>query len=293
MNANKMPTTTARQQAADALYQAFLVNLIANAEAEAWVNDDDDSDDDSDSSSSSSSGWSSSSTSSSEMDDDPTPAENYIDAMAELYSQRYLAERRDIPKTNSLMHLLLNDYKLDFPDIFRSYLRIDPACFDALVAAIKDDEVFHNNSNHPQMPVEEQVVIALYRFGHYGNAASTIKVALQFGVGYGTIHLVTTRVMKATCTERFRAASVQWANRAAKEAAKQWVSDVSCPAWRNGWLMVDGTLVPLFRRPGHFGNVWFDRKSNYSLNVQVCFDLRLKFRTNPSAAYIHARSPNY
>ncbi|KAJ7914589.1 hypothetical protein B0H13DRAFT_1872840 [Mycena leptocephala] len=46
-------------QAADALYQAFLVNLIANAEAEAWVNDDDDSDDDSDSSSSSSSGWSS------------------------------------------------------------------------------------------------------------------------------------------------------------------------------------------------------------------------------------------
>jgi hypothetical protein len=44
---------------------------------------------------------------------------------------------------------------------------------------------------------------------------------------------------------------------------------MSCPAWRNGWLMVDGTLVPLFRRPSWFGNIWFDRKSNYSLNVQV------------------------
>jgi hypothetical protein len=34
--------------------------------------------------------------------------------------------------------------------------------------------------------------------------------------------------------------------------------------------MVDGTLVPLFMRPGFFGNTWFDRKSNYSMNVQVC-----------------------
>jgi hypothetical protein len=96
-----------------------------------------------------------------------------------------------------------------------------------------------------------------------------MKVALQFGVGYGTVHLVTTRVMKATCTPRFRAASVQWASGAVKEEAKQWVEGVSCPAWQNGWLMVDGILVPLFRRPGHFGNVWFDRKSNYSMNVQV------------------------
>lgn len=271
MNAPQMPTRTPRQQAADALYQAFLVNLIANAESEAWINDgDDDSDSDSDSDSTASSSWSSSSSSSSESDDDePSAAEDYLNSMAELYSQRYLAERRDIPKTDSMMHLLLNVYKQDFPDIFRSYLRIEPYCFDKLVDAIRDDEIFQNNSNNSQMPVEEQVVIALYRFGHFGNAASTMKVALQFGVGYGTVHLITTRVMKATCTPRFRAASVQWASGAVKEEAKQWVEGVSCPAWRNGWLMVDGTLVPLFRRPGHFGNVWFDCKSNYSMNVQV------------------------
>jgi len=33
--------------------------------------------------------------------------------------------------------------------------------------------------------------------------------------------------------------------------------------------MVDGTLVPLYCRPGFFGNTWFDRKSNYSMNVSV------------------------
>jgi hypothetical protein len=33
--------------------------------------------------------------------------------------------------------------------------------------------------------------------------------------------------------------------------------------------MVDGSLVPLYARPAFYGNVFFDRKSNYSMNVQV------------------------
>jgi hypothetical protein len=33
--------------------------------------------------------------------------------------------------------------------------------------------------------------------------------------------------------------------------------------------MVDRTLVPLHIQPGFFGNVFYDCKSNYSMNVQV------------------------
>ena len=40
------------------------------------------------------------------------------------------------------------------------------------------------------MPVKQQLAIALYRFGHYGNAASTMKVALWAGVGFGTVERV-------------------------------------------------------------------------------------------------------
>ncbi|CAA7264516.1 unnamed protein product [Cyclocybe aegerita] len=273
-----MPTCTDRQEAADALHQAFLVNFLA--ELEAWKLrdeltygdlsgdlDSDRSDIDMDSSSSSSL-FSESSTSSS-SEEEGTAARDYVDQMANLYSERYLQERRPITKTQENLRLLLDDHKINHPEIFRSYLRITPACFDDLVSAIEDDEVFSNNSQNDQMPVAEQVAIALYRFGHYGNAASCMKVALHFGVGYGTVQLVTTRVMKACCSECFRAASVQWASPQAKEAAKQWVEKASCPAWRDGWLMVDGTLVPLFCRPAFFGNVWFDRKSNYSMNVQL------------------------
>ncbi|KAL1724902.1 hypothetical protein EV714DRAFT_185168, partial [Schizophyllum commune] len=162
----------------------------------------------------------------------------------------------------------LNEYKTHCPEIFRSYLRITPACFDALVDILGDDPVFQNNSHNKQMPVAHQLVIALYRFGHYGNTASNIKVALLFGVGFGTVNLVTSRVIKAICSERFRTAALQWPGEEEQEKAKQWVEEASCPAWREGWLMVDGTLVPLFRRPGHFGNSFYDRKSNYPLNVQ-------------------------
>jgi hypothetical protein len=97
------------------------------------------------------------------------------------------------------------------------------------------------------MPVEEQLAITLYRFGHYGNAASTMKVALWAGVGYGTIKLVTTWVMKAICDQQFCRATMPWSDPAEIEWAKAWVEGHSCPAWRDGWLMVDGTPVPLFQ----------------------------------------------
>ena len=66
-----------------------------------------------------------------------------------------------------------------------------------------------------------------------------------------------------------------WPNEAIKEQAKEWVEACSCYEWRDGWSMVDGTLVLLFCRPGFFRNTWFDWKSNYSLNIQVCLLLLL------------------
>ena len=62
---------------------------------------------------------------------------------------------------------------------------------------------------------------------------------------------------------------IHYPSAADKEAAKEWVQAASCTAWRDGWLFVDGTLIPLSDKPGHHGEAYFDRKSNYSLNVQV------------------------
>jgi len=126
-----MSTHTKWEWAADALQQAFLVNLIANFEAEAWDLDPDS--DSSDSSYSNSSSHSSSFSSSSGSDDEPTPAKCYVDAMAELYSEWYLNEHWKIDKSHILLQLLLDNYKYSCPEIFCSYLWINPDCFDNLV----------------------------------------------------------------------------------------------------------------------------------------------------------------
>jgi len=55
-----------------------------------------------------------------------------------------------------------------------------------------------------------------------------------------------------------------------KVEAKDWVEVHSCRAWQNGWLFVDGTLVPLFDHPHWYSKSYIDRKCNYSLNIQVC-----------------------
>jgi hypothetical protein len=253
--------------AADALYQAFLVNLIVEAEAQLY----EEGSDSSESQATSTSSHLSTDLSSSSSDDEPLPqtSEVILETLGQLYSEYYLNSRQEINKDGQQLHLLLHDYKFNRPEIFRSYLLIDPGCFDDLVNVLKDDPVFHNNSNNPQMPIDEQLAIALFRLGHYGNAASTLKIVLWAGVGFGTVPLVTNHVLKTTCSERFRESALRWSSPQAKEASKAWIQDASCPAWRDGWLMVDGTLVPLFMHPGFFGNTFFDRKSNYSLNVQV------------------------
>lgn len=64
---------------------------------------------------------------------------------------------------------------------------------------------------------------------------------------------------------------IHWPTEQQKDEAKEWVREVLCDDWSSGFCMVDSTLVLLFKKLGYQGEVYFDWKSNYSLNVQVCF----------------------
>ncbi|KAJ7125825.1 hypothetical protein C8R43DRAFT_898044, partial [Mycena crocata] len=141
-------------------------------------------------------------------------------------------------------------------DHFRQELRVSPVTFDALVAALGNDSIFFNNSNHPQLPVDQQLAVALYRFGHDGNAASIQGVANWAGLGKGTVHLITRRVMTAVLCPGFMQSAVHMPTAEEKEKAKCWVAKHSCNRWRHGWCFVDGTLVPLDERPPwHWMNI--------------------------------------
>lgn len=194
------------------------------------------------------------------------------ESITEMYAQRY-EEPRDKSKSRPppQVHHCLEVTKIENPEEFRELLRVTPQTFDKLVAKIENDPVFFNNSNNPQLPVEQQLAIALYRFGHDGNAAGQASVGRWAGAGKGSSALHTKRVMTAILREEFMndAVYIPAPGSAAKAEAEDWVEAHSCRAWRHGWLFVDGTLVPLFDRPHWYGESYFDRKCNYSMNVQV------------------------
>ena len=119
------------------------------------------------------------------------------------------------------------------------------------------------------MPVEDQLAITLYRFGHFGNAVGLDKVSKWSGYGKGTVSLATHRVMTAVLRKEFMDEAVSIPTEREKEEAKRWVEKHSCKERRNGWCMVDGTLISLYDKPFWYGESYFDRKCNYSLNIQV------------------------
>lgn len=201
----------------------------------------------------------------------PRTVRNWVEQeIREMYSMRYERPRNELPRGPSYLHHVLLALKAGRADHFREALRVTPLTFDKIVLKIKDDPVFANNSNHAQISIEEQLAVVLYRFGHNGNAASLQSVANWAGLGKGTVHLITRRVMTAVLRRSFMEEAVRFPTPEEKESAKEWVERHSCKAWRHGWCLVDGTLVPLAERPHWFGESYFDRKCNYSLNIQVC-----------------------
>ena len=192
-------------------------------------------------------------------------------SIQDLYSHRYLKPRSQLPRGPSQLRHVLDVLRVHHAARFREYLRVSPFTFDKICKRIQLDPVFLNQSQNDQIPVQDQLAIVLFRFGHDGNGASMQVVADWAGVGKGTVHLVTRRVMTAILRPSFRQAAVRFPTPEEKEQAKSWVESHSCPAWRNGWCLVDGTLVPLYHHPHWYGESYFDRKSNYSLNIQVLF----------------------
>lgn len=141
-----------------------------------------------------------------------------------------------LPRTNCpppLMQHILHVYRETDSKSFRQELCITPTAFTKLVTRLQDDPVFSNNAQNEQMPIEHQLAMTLYRFGHFGNAASLEKIGRWSGYGKGTIPLVTQRVMTAILRPDFIRETIRLPTESEKEEAKRWVESRSCHAWRD------------------------------------------------------------
>lgn len=105
-----MPSTTERQQITEALHKALLFNLITELEQDLESSD-------------SSSGTSDDDTSSeSEDEEGASQTEDHLHSIAALYTDHYYNTCKSITKTGVNLQLLMEEYKVNHPEIFRSYL---------------------------------------------------------------------------------------------------------------------------------------------------------------------------
>src|SRR5258708_15197968 len=169
----------------------------------------------------------------------------------------------------SQLGLVLNCFKFDDTYHFQLNLCVSPSTFNTLLTLVENHPVFYNSSHQDQMPVECQLAIALYRFGHFGNAASVELVAQWARCSTGSVVNATCRVIRSFLLLHDQA--ICWPNAEEKREASDWIESVSCHAWHLGFCMVDRTLIPLHSKPRHYGEQFFDCKSNYSLSLMVCF----------------------
>lgn len=274
-----MPSTLARQNLINSVLQSAENDFITRSEN---MDVDEDSNTDDTHTSSASSSSSSSSSLDSQMSVNPTSDDdsdhddesfmksmfNTIELLESILKTRVISPN-EVAKCSQLI-LVLVDFKNNDYKWFQRNLCVSPATFDKLVIRIEGHSIFQNNSNMKQFPVQVQLAVTLYRFGHNGNAASVSGVAQWASISEGAVVKYTQHVIVAFLA--LHDTTIRWPSEEDKDEAKEWVEHTSCIVRCEGYCMVDGTLIPLFEKPGHHGEAYFDRKSNYSLNVQVsCF----------------------
>ena len=170
-------------------------------------------------------------------------------------------------KKSGQLDLYLINFWQDHPDWFWKKLCVSPPIFDCLVELIEGHNIFHNNLNTPQHPILIQLAIFLICVKHYGNASLPEYVAQWAGVCVRTVINVTYRCLVAFLALYDEA--VMMLPEKEKECAKQYVEEVTCPEWQNGFLLADGTKFILFQKLRLHGEAWFNKNKKYSIDCQV------------------------
>ncbi|KAG2073202.1 hypothetical protein BDR04DRAFT_1011319, partial [Suillus decipiens] len=154
---------------------------------------------------------------------------------------------------------------------FRQKLHVNPDIFDSILDHISHHPIFQNNSNNHQLPIALQLAVFLNHAGHYGNATSNQDITQWAGIGVGSVTNCTNHVMVALLDQHDKFIYFLMADSDDAERAHEWVEKRTCPEWQNSILAIDGSAVNLMNKPSLHGEVFFNRKSAYSLNCQVCF----------------------
>ncbi|TYJ51092.1 hypothetical protein B9479_008356, partial [Cryptococcus floricola] len=163
------------------------------------------------------------------------------------------------------------------PDFKRKF-RLTRHQFGWLLGQIEGNQVFIANSIRPQAPVQYQLAVALYRFGHCGSSASHFDVAEQFGVSEGTAENWTNRVISAILHD-LEENALAWPEESERAViADIFEDDLGLPGGCVG--IADGCLFPFYLRPARVDAAdFYSYKGAYGFNI-LCIcgpDKRIRY----------------
>ena len=182
--------------------------------------------------------------------------EHFYDFCRYQLQKQYLATRNTTTRFHPRYNL---SHMQALPEAsFLQLFRMTFPCFLNLLQLIEPHPIFYNLSQNPQRYPSIQLAIAVCRLGSNGNGAAIYRLQNLFRVGYGTINLYTSRVVKVIYELRFRLAS--WPTQEERRELSQVMQNEGFPGCIG---FVDGTTIPLSQKPPVDGNHYFDRKKRF------------------------------
>ncbi|KAG0643689.1 hypothetical protein HOY80DRAFT_879854, partial [Tuber brumale] len=146
--------------------------------------------------------------------------------------------------------------------------------FNVLLNHIRNDQIFKNNVQNPQVPPAIQLAITLYFLGLYGG--STVRCAAQWGIGEVTTRLYCNRTISTLV--RLQPQLVKWAIPERLEFGRMRMGVEAGSRFPGCVGFVDGMDMILCYESSYYGEIYFNRKKQYALNLDGICNSKHKFR---------------
>jgi hypothetical protein len=202
-------------------------------------------------------------------DEETNDFQELLDLKWSIEALRYFNIRQYYEKNRSMNAML---WRISDDD-FRQIVRMNKPTFIKLVSLLGAHPVFHNNSRYKQCAAWVQIMVVLQKLGCDGNGNSRGRLARNCGYSNGAVTIFSRRVFTAILSLRKKV--IKWPNARERnqiaERMDQKYGIATCG-------VLDGTPVVFSQKPHIDGETFYNRKSQYAINLQLICDDKKQIR---------------
>ncbi|KAG0287665.1 hypothetical protein BGZ98_004560, partial [Dissophora globulifera] len=200
------------------------------------------------------------------------PIFSAIDAVMEQYAVWLTTRYIDRPVTYNMSNRDVVAWLDGFSERkCLAFLRMSRRSFLKLVSMIFDHVAFKTNGRREQEEAVVQLAITLDRLGHDGNGMASTRLGETWERIEGSMYNYTGQAMTALLSLQGR--YISWPSAQERRTHSE---RMAVKGFQGCVGFIDGTTIPLFRRPEQDEDFYYDRNQRYSFNLQVVCNMDRK-----------------